>query len=55
MVKWQEYFSVTLLPFPFADFGLGLAIAQQIVQSHGSEISFKRVVQEGTILQNYLP
>jgi signal transduction histidine kinase len=36
-------------------FGLGLAIAQQIVQSHGGEISLKSVVKEGTILQISLP
>ncbi|MEA5602559.1 sensor histidine kinase [Nostoc sp. UHCC 0252] len=36
-------------------FGLGLAIAQQVVQSHGGEISLKSVVKEGTILQISLP
>jgi signal transduction histidine kinase len=36
-------------------FGLGLAIAQQIVQSHGGGISLKSVVKEGTILQISLP
>ncbi|MFS0515008.1 sensor histidine kinase [Nostoc sp. UIC 10607] len=36
-------------------FGLGLAIAQQIIQSHGGNISLKSVVKEGTTLQIYLP
>ncbi|MEH1809019.1 sensor histidine kinase [Nostoc sp.] len=36
-------------------FGLGLAIVQQIVQSHGGKITIKSVFQEGTILQIALP
>ncbi len=36
-------------------FGLGLAIAQQIVQSHGGKITIKSVFQEGTTLQIALP
>ncbi|MBD2533934.1 HAMP domain-containing histidine kinase [Nostoc flagelliforme FACHB-838] len=36
-------------------FGLGLAIAQQIVQSHGGKITIKSVFKEGTTLQIYLP
>ncbi|MDM9582332.1 MULTISPECIES: HAMP domain-containing sensor histidine kinase [unclassified Nostoc] len=36
-------------------FGLGLAIVQQIVESHGGKITIKSVFQEGTILQIALP
>ncbi|MEA5624149.1 sensor histidine kinase [Nostoc sp. UHCC 0251] len=36
-------------------FGLGLAIAQQIVESHGGKITIKSVFKEGTTLQIYLP
>ncbi|BDI18899.1 two-component sensor histidine kinase [Nostoc cf. commune SO-36] len=36
-------------------FGLGLAIAQQIVQSHGGKITIKSIFKEGTTLQIYLP
>ncbi|MBD2195941.1 MULTISPECIES: sensor histidine kinase [Calothrix] len=36
-------------------FGLGLAIAQQIIQSHGGQITIKSVLKEGTSVQMILP
>ncbi|MBD2204823.1 two-component sensor histidine kinase [Calothrix sp. FACHB-1219] len=36
-------------------FGLGLAIAQQIIQFHGGQINIKSVLKEGTSVQIILP